>query len=368
MNILLLCGNISYAGAQRQLLELAQGLTQRHKVIVCSISSKTPLLEEFKIKNIEVEILGLKMRNLSRIISSLSDIIRKHDISIIYSFLKTANTYSRIMKMFFPKIKVVSSERSSDTIISFLDKITEKLLSNMTDLYITNSFAGKDALKKNYNVDKVKVIHNGIDETRFEFLKKSSLNEKIENKIIISLIGRIKPDKNYEMFLEVAEKVCEKHNNALFFAIGDQPNSNDLYQNKIIEKKNNLKHADRILFVGKRSDIPEILFETNISILTSHREGCSNTVLESMFAKCPVVVTDVGDNRIMLSELNQNFIVSPDDTEGMVKKISILINDSKLRNEIGIDNYNKARKEFTKEIMVKNTESVLLELLHTVGT
>ncbi len=363
MNILLLCGSLSYAGAQRQLLELAQGLNQRHNVVVCSISSKVPLLEEFEEKNIKVEVLGLKMRNLVRIISSLSDIIRSNDISIIYSFLKTANTYSRIMKIFFPHIKVVSSERSSDTEISFLDKSMEKLLSNVTSLYITNSYAGKDALKRNYSLKNVKVIHNGIDAMRFSVIQKSSLSDKIKGRIVISLIGRIKPDKNYEMFLEVADKVCEKHSNALFFAIGDQPNSNDTYQNKIIKKKNELINTNRILFVGKRLDIPEILSETDISILTSHREGCSNTVLESMFAKCPLVVTDVGDNRIMLSELNQSYIVSPGDVDMMVEKISTLINDSKLRDEIGIDNYEKAQKKFTKEIMVENTESAILALL-----
>ncbi len=363
MNILLLCGSLSYAGAQRQLFELANGLNEKHHVLVCSISDKVPLLDEFINNNIKVEVLGLRKRNFTRIIKCLNKQIEEHHIEVVYSFLETANTYSRIMKFFNPKIKVISSERSSDTIVQFRTKLFEKGLSKLTDLYIANSHAGKSTLIKHHKADHIKVIHNGIDPNRFLSLGKSSLNMDFTKKLVISQIGRIKPDKNYEMFLEVAEGVCNLYNNVIFLAVGDQPDSMDLYQNSILNKRNKLENKDRILFVGKRSDIPEILSETDVSILTSHREGCSNTVLESMFAKCPLVVTDVGDNKIMLSEANQNFITKPDDIQDMVDKLSFLIEDEGLRKKIGIQNYDKAQKEFTNKMMVENTESLILSLL-----
>ncbi|RLD86027.1 MAG: hypothetical protein DRJ07_01745 [Bacteroidetes bacterium] len=365
MNIVLLCGSLSYAGAQRQLFELAKGLNEKHQVIVCSISSNVPLLQDFKSNNVRVEVFGLRKRNFVKIIRGLNKLLISNKIQVVYSFLETANTYSRIMKFLIPGIKIVASERSSDNKINFRAKLLEKSLSKVTDLYIANSYAGKKALRKNYNIKKVKVIHNGIDKDRFLSGKKSSLNSQLGRNIIISQIGRIKPDKNYEMFLKVAEKVCELHKDVVFLAIGDQPNSKDAYQKIILKEKSKLKNKDRILFIGKRSDIPEILSETDVSILTSHREGCSNTVLESMFAKCPIVVTDVGDNKIMLSEANQDFIVKPDDVADMVKKISILIDDLDLRKRIGNENYKKAQKEFTKEMMVENTESVISTLLET---
>ncbi len=365
MNILLLCGSLSYAGAQRQLFELANGLNRNHHVLVCSISNKVPLLKEFEKNNIKVEVLGLRKRNFTKIINRLQHQINEHHIEVVYSFLETANTYSRLMKLFNHKIKVISSERSSDTILDFKTKLFEKGLSNLTDLYIANSYAGKSALIKHHKVDNIKVIHNGIDQTRFLSPGKSSLQMDLSGKVVISQIGRIKPDKNYEMFLEVAERVCNVYQHVIFLAVGDQPDSMDLYQNSIVKEQNKLKNQDRILFVGKRSDIPEILAETDISILTSHREGCSNTVLESMFAKCPLVVTDVGDNRIMLSEENQNFIVKPNDVSDMVDKLSILIEDSGLRKKIGNQNYEKAQNEFTNKMMVEHTESLILSLLQS---
>lgn len=365
MNILLLCGSLSYAGAQRQLFELANGLNNEHHVLVCSITDKVPLLEEFKRNGIKVEVFALRKRNFFKIIKYLNYQIETHKIDVIYSFLETANTYSRLMKLFNPKLRVISSERSSDTVIDLKSKVVEYGLSKLTDLYIANSHAGKQALIKHHKVNNIEVIHNGIDQARFLSLGKSSLDMDFTDKLVISQIGRIKPDKNYEMFLEVAEKVCQLHENVVFLAVGDQPDSMDSYQNSILTKQNKLKYKDRVLFVGKRSDIPEILSETDISILTSHREGCSNTVLESMFAKRPLVVTDVGDNRIMLSELNQNFVVKVNNIQDMVDKLCLLIEDNDLRKRIAVENYNKAQNEFTNKMMVENTESLILSLLQS---
>jgi len=365
MNILLLCGNLSYAGAQRQLLELAKGLNTNHNLIVCSISSNVPLLSEFTNNYIRVKVLNLRKRNFIRIVLELKKIIKNNNVQVVYSFLEMANTYSKIVKMISPNLKIISSERSSDIITNIAQRNTEIFFSYLTDLYIANSYAGKRALYDNYKVNNVKVIHNGVDIKRFHSLQESSLNEvQLENKTIIVQVGRIKPDKNFEMFLKVAELTCELHKNAIFIAIGDQPNSGNLYQDSILKEKAKLKYQDRILFIGARSDIPEILSKIDISILTSHREGCSNTILESMFAKCPLVVTDVGDNRIMLSKVNQDYIVKPNSVEEMVKKISTLISNPDLRKTIGINNYNKALKKFTKEVMVQNTESIILELLN----
>ncbi len=365
MNILLLCGNLSYAGAQRQLFELAKGLNKKHDVIVCSISSNVSLLQNFEENNIRVEVLGLRKRYFISILYKLYNLIKNNEIQVIYGFLSTANTYSRIIKLFFPSIKIISSKRNSDSKETILNKLFEKMFSKMTDLYIANSFAGQLDLKYFFNIKNSVVVLNGVDTGRFQNISNySCLKKDFPNYIIISMVARIKKQKNYEMFLKVAEKVCTSYDNVVFFSIGDDPIPKDAYKSFILKENSKLKMKDRILFIGARSDIPEILSETDISILTSHREGCSNTVLESMFSKRPLVVTDVGDNKRMLAKMNQDFIIKPNDVQMMVNKISYLIDNPDLRKKIGMENYRKAQKEFTQEKMVKNTESVIMSLLN----
>ena len=366
LNILLLCGSLSYAGAQRQMFELAKGLNRRNNVVVCSIGSKNLLLQEFIENEIQVEVLNLRARNVIQILVLLSSIIKKNKIEVIYSFLDTANYFARLVKLFVPSVKIVVSERNSNNKISIRSKLFERVFSKKTDLYIANSYAGQLDLKKRFNIEHSVVIPNGFDINRFNDLnKKSKLTNNVSDDVIISMVARIKPQKNYEMFLKVAERVCNLYNNVVFFAIGDQPNPKDSYQDSILIKYNKLKNKDRIIFLGARTDISEILSETDISILTSHREGCSNTVLESMASKCPLVITDVGDNKIILSDENKDFVSKPGDVDEMVKKTAQLIDQPKLRSNIGEANFQKAKREFTVEKMVGRTESVILELLKT---
>ena len=44
MRLLLLIGNLFYAGEQRQLFELSKGLSKKHNIIVCLIASNVPLM------------------------------------------------------------------------------------------------------------------------------------------------------------------------------------------------------------------------------------------------------------------------------------------------------------------------------------
>lgn len=364
LNVLLLCGNLSYAGAQRQMFELAKGLNRRHNVIVCSIGSKNSLLREFIENEIKVEVLNLRARNFIQILVLLRSILKKNKIDVIYSFLDTANYFARLIKLFLPYIKIVVSERSSNNKTSIRNKLFEKVFSKRTDLYIANSYAGQLDLKNRFNIEPSVVIPNGVNINRFNDLnEESKLSNNFNNYVIISMVARIKPEKNYEMFLKVAEKVCDLYSNVVFFAIGDQPNPKDSYQDSILMRYNKLKNKDRVIFLGAKSDIPDILYETDISILTSHKEGCSNTVLESMLSRCPLVITDVGDNKVILSDENKDFVSKPGDVDEMVKKIAQLIDQPKLRSNIGEANFQKAKREFTVEKMVGRTESVILELL-----
>lgn len=365
MNIILLCGSLSYAGAQRQLFELSKGLNKSNNVIVCSISSNVPLLDKYLENNVKVEVLGLRKRHFIRVLKKLMAIVKDQDVEVVYSFLETANTYNRILKLLQPNLKIVSSERNSDNVPSIRKKVFEYFFSERTNLFIANSYAGKEDLFKKYNIKNTVVIPNGVNSRRFDNLDtEDGLRMEFPDKLIIGMIARIKPQKNYEMFLKVANVICRKFPNVVFLAIGDQPNPKDAYQDKIITQWEMLEFKERICFLGARSNIPEILSNTDISILTSHREGCSNTVLESMFSGCPLVLTNVGDNYSMVSERNKKYITEPMNINEMVNKLSQLIEDPSLREIIGDSNKRKAYETFTLQKMVDNTENVLSKLLN----
>lgn len=57
-----------------------------------------------------------------------------------------------------------------------------------------------------------------------------------------------------------------------------------------------LNLSERVIFLGNRSDVNQILPLADICVLTSLSEGFSNTLVEYMTAERPVIATDVGGN------------------------------------------------------------------------
>ena len=371
INVLLICGNLSYAGSQRQLVELAKHMDRRKfKVIVCSISNDVQLKPELEKAGIQVIVLDKRFRQFVSIIYDVRKLLIGHKIHIIYPFLFEANIIARIAGRLAKTPVVISSERSSFYKSSFNELLVERLTAKFYDLVIANSYAGKRFLAETRGIskEKIKVVWNGFD---FKLYETSSSNNNNNLKkefgipddaLIVGIIARFKPDKNYEMFFDVAKAVIEKYPNVYFLSVGDISYGQDDYYKKLMIYFNNMEIKERFVFAGRRLDIPAILKILDISLLTSWREGFPNAVIESMAGGVPVIVSDVGDNSMIVEDGVNGFKVPVNDVNAMVKNIGILIEDISLRIEMGKKNKGEAVNLFAVEKMVKNTESVLLEL------
>ena len=95
-------------------------------------------------------------------------------------------------------------------------------------------------------------------------------------------------------------------------------------------------------FLGNlpKEKLLRIYRSTYVSLIPSLSEGLPNVLLEAMSTGLPVVATNVGGNPDVISSGINGFLVSPQEPLEMAKIVLKLIEDFKLRNEIG----RKARK------------------------
>ena len=371
LNILLICGNLSYAGAQRQLYEIAKHINKdKFNVHVCSATNDVPLKYKLEKAGICVDVIGKRFRHFFSIIYQVRELLVKYKIDIIYPFLFESNIIARIAGRVTKTPVIISSERSSFYNSSFHILLVEKLTTKYYDLVITNSYAGKRFLIETRGIsdEKIKVVWNGLDFKRFNN-SNSNTNYNLKKEfripndsVIVGIIARFKPDKNYEMFFKVAKAVIEKFPNVYFLSVGDFSYGQENYYKKLMVLFNNLKIKERFIFAGKRPDIPAILKILDISVLTSWREGCPNSVIESMAGGVPVIVTDVGDNSMFVEDGVNGFLVPVNNVTAMVKNIGILIENINLRIEMGKMNKEKAVALFSVQKMINNTETLLLDL------
>ena len=106
------------------------------------------------------------------------------------------------------------------------------------------------------------------------------------------------------------------------------------------------KIEDSVIFRGHVDTVREKLVETDIFVLPSISEGNSNAILEAMAAGLPVVSTDVGGTPMQVGIKGAQFLVRPGDKGALSNCLLKLIEDDKLRAEVGNAMYQRARVQF----------------------
>ena len=118
-----------------------------------------------------------------------------------------------------------------------------------------------------------------------------------------------------------------------------------------------------IKFLGERSDVPALLAAADFGILSSHQEGFSNVILESMAAGLPMIVTNVGGNPEAVLDRQTGIVVPPHDPQALGQAIVELAHDGTLRRQLADGAVSRVRKEFSMESCVNAHERLYEQLL-----
>ena len=89
------------------------------------------------------------------------------------------------------------------------------------------------------------------------------------------------------------------------------------------------------LFLGRRTDVPEILGCCDIAVLPSRAEGLPNAVLEYMAARLPSIVSTAGGNAELIEDGVTGLLVPPEDSAALAGGLLKLLRDPRLARQLG---------------------------------
>jgi glycosyltransferase involved in cell wall biosynthesis len=121
--------------------------------------------------------------------------------------------------------------------------------------------------------------------------------------------------------------------------------------------------AERVSFLGQRMDVPEILAQSQVSLLVTNWEGFPLSILESMRAGLPVIASDVGGIVEAVSEGETGYVVPRGAVELLQRRIASLLSDSNSRKVLGANGRARFEQQFTLEQSVEKTLSVYRDVL-----
>ena len=362
------------AGAEKQLYLLASSLnSDNFKPIIVQLIPDNKLtvstgnmngLELFHFPTSRLYGLG-GFRQLARLLT----LTKSKRVDIIHTFFEKSEVMGWLIARFSGIPVWITSRRD----LGFKRKIIYdkifRLSSKDCKRCIANCHAVKNQVVQQGSLPggRIEVIYNGLDLSVYQEPKnEQALRKELKIGNGIHLVGMI-ANFNFEIkghlyFLGAAKKILEKLPNVKFILVGDGP-----LRPRYEEVAQELNIKKDVYFLGKRTDVPAILSNLDLSVLSSTSEGLSNVILESMAAGKPVVATNVGGSKEMVKDGITGYLVSPSDSRSMATAIMDLLRNPEKAVAMGEMGRKEVQEKFTVEAMVKKYEELYFSLLKDRG-
>jgi len=242
-------------------------------------------------------------------------------------------------------------------------KLVKKILTPWIDLFIAISAAtSKDQLENNPATKRIVSIFEGVDLKKFDPTSghlelRAELGIPADRKIV-GYISRLVEGKGHNEFVEAAASIRSNYKNVVFLIVGnDEAGIDGGSMENLKSKVQALGLADYFIFVGWRTDIPQILsiLDVFVHCPTTWVEGLGIAHLEAMAMAKPTVVSQNGGLPDAAVDGWTGFIVPPGDIDMLSSAILSLLRDQELATRMGRNARQRVEELFDIE---KNTRKL----------
>lgn len=353
--VLHIVGDSQFGGGSVLIIRLAQEAAN-HGYQVDVLSTNSELQQAIRKSGLGVVDLDCIWREI-RPFKDFAGLFRlyyflsKNRYDIVHTHTSKAGLIGRAAA-FFARIPVIIHtvhgfafhEQSSPKAVKFYSFL-ERLAARWCDKIVTVSQYHRSwALELDIcKPKKIVAIPNGIAPERLlPHVERSVFRSRIgisEDDVVLVSAGRLAAQKGIEYLIEAMKILLEQGRfNIKLVLAGDGP-----LRLALEDKSHRLGLTDRILFLGFRSDVGDILNAGDIAVMPSEREGLSIALLESMALAKPIITTTIGSNLEVTEAGRYAKLVPPKDVQGLTDAIEDFVCDMETANAIG----KLAQKHFT---------------------
>lgn len=204
---------------------------------------------------------------------------------------------------------------------------------------------------------RTRTIHNGVEVDRFSRSPPAGLRQSISpraDRPLALTVARLHEQKGLEYLMQAAARCPD----VIFAIAGEGPQRQLLEQMRL-----QLGLEDRVVLLGHRTDIPELLAACDLFVLPSINEGLPVSVLEAMASGKPVVATDIPGTREAVVSGRTGILVPPRDADAVASAISSIVRDQGLAMRMGEAGRSQVIDNFSVATMIDQVDRLYQELL-----
>ena len=363
IKVLHLTSSLDLGGTEKLLTEYLKSSERLNididfSVVVMNDSVDQTLKKELLLTKYNVYFFNRKQSDKNpKYFLKILDIIKKHKINIIHTHNYGSKSWGILSKLLNPELKLVYTVHCMNNINS-LNRLKLILHKKFVDINVVISRAVMEECYDN-KIYNVLHIYNGLNIR--DFIPNAPKSPSDYFRIIN--VSRIDHNIKGQDILIRALKICKDKGlkfkcNLVGGVWGNSKNSFE-YLKKLVKEFNLEKE---IIFSGNRTDIPELLFESDLFILPSRYEGFGMAVLESMAAGIPSIVSNVGGLKEIVTHKKNGLVFENQDHTDLADKIMALHSNPAIMSEIAQNAYNFVQN-FDISIMCNRYYEVYKELI-----
>jgi glycosyltransferase involved in cell wall biosynthesis len=363
-------GSLEIGGAETMLCKLVEAADrQRIEHIVVSLLPLDVL--QHRLAATGAEVLSLNMPRNRLILSDicrLAKLIKKRKPDLVHTWMYISDVIGGLAARLTGKIPVIFSIRHGRFIVAstrtiLLARVVALLAHLIPARIITCSSAAGDIHRQiGYPSKLIRVIPNGFvinDHTSLQGKLRSHLGVN-PAAMLVGIIGRYAPGKDYQNFITAAAIVKKQIPAAEFIMCG-----------KGVEKSNAALFAaigaaglcDCVHLLGRQMNTAWILADLSLLVSSSASEAFANVIGEAMASGIPCVTTDVGDSAHIVG--NTGIIVPPHDPEALAQgMLQMLRKPSAELKQMGMLARERMMQMFSLPAVARRYENIYFEVVN----
>ncbi len=358
--------SLHLGGAQEVVLNLATCGSSRFQHEVATMHGHGIYWDRLQDAGVKVHSLS-PHKHLPLYLATLPALLLAHRPDILHCHLIPSNIIAKPLGALLGVPLILNHDHTNDPqridnkLLLALDKTTNRFAHHI----IAVAGACRDFLIQHESIppEKITLVPNAIDLRRFSpgnadrAESRNKFGLPIDAKVIAG-VGRLNPQKNFSLFLDIAAALAPRFPELRFLLAGEGPE-----ESMLREKARTLGLADRIVFAGYVADTRQVYAAADILLMPSRFEGLPMTLLEAMAMGLPVVASKLDGIAEVIEDGREGFLIESNDTHGFVERTASLLENPAKSSEVAANARAKIEARFSVERMTSAVEAIYDQFL-----
>lgn len=359
LRVALLLESDGPGGAETMLLNLAEELRRRgHEVLPLGPADRTGwLASQFRERGFAPESYLLRRALDPACARQIAEILRANRIQVAHSHEFSMGVYGAVAARRAGVRHIITMHGGRYYAERGRRRAALRWAVRRSDALVAVSEATARDLRATLRLagDQVVVVHNGIP---FREGQRASLRDELglsADELLLVAVGNLYPVKGHAVLLRALGELHRSGaaaNVRWRLAIAGRGEEEENLRALVAEEG----IADRVVLLGFRKDVPDILAAADVFVMPSLSEGLPLALVEAMAAALPIVVSDVGGVSEVAAAGREAILVPPGDVARLAEGVATLLHDHAARAALGAAARERAVRDFSVSTMCEAYE------------